>query len=174
MFFIMAAVNVTLVCVLRESKKRELLLGSTDSTYSFKRESCTLKIILFFFGLNYLTGFLWDLYVGPALQEYFFAYWMGYDSCILIEVLPFIGLLLFHCKNFKQPKAAASAADPGRFNETDYIQTFDSSVNEHEEVVYLEPNSTLTGGSKSNTLTDVAESPLDKSSFQYSEVNDLC
>ena len=164
MFFIMAAVNVTLVCVLRERKKWELLLGSTDSTYSFKKESCTLKIILFFFGLNYLTGFLWDRYVGSALQDYFFAYWMGYDSCILIEVLPFIGLLLFHCKNFKQPKAAAASA-AGQFNETDYIQTFDSSVNEREEVVYLEPSTSSTGGSKNNTLMDAAESPLEKSSF---------
>ena len=59
MFFLMGAVNVLLICVMRQ-KKKAALLRNADATEYFREESCILKIILFFFELSYLNRFLWD------------------------------------------------------------------------------------------------------------------
>ena len=72
-----------------------------------KNESCALKVILIFFEISYLTRFVWDQYISasfeskdPCVDE--FAYEIGYDMSLYIDVLPFIALLLFHYSNFKQ------------------------------------------------------------------------
>ena len=98
MFFIMAAVNILLICVMRKRKNSTLNRSSSDD---FKKESCTLNIMLFFFELSYLFRFFWDQYLHKIWKEKSFAYRTAYDVSLYIDVLPFIALLLFHWKNFK-------------------------------------------------------------------------
>ena len=106
----MAAVNITLFCVLRKKKKATRQCNA-DSLYNFEKESCMLKIILIFFALSYLYRFLWDLYVNAALQDFPFASYICYDLSLYLDVLPFIGLLLFHNKNFKQRRQADDVSE---------------------------------------------------------------
>ena len=71
--------------------------------YNFSKEACTLKTLLILFELSYLSRFIWDEYFDDALFfRNYFTYCMGFDASLYIDVLPFIGLLLFHYKNFKQ------------------------------------------------------------------------
>ena len=69
MFLLTASVNVVLICVLRERRKVAALYGHTGVNYDFRQESCTLKTILFFFGLSYLSRFVWDIYVSSLLAD---------------------------------------------------------------------------------------------------------
>ena len=64
------------------------------------------------FGLSYLSRFLWDIYLAGYfydLDEYTdddftFESEMAFNTVMYIDVLPFIGLLIVHHKNFKQTK----------------------------------------------------------------------
>lgn len=66
-----------------------------------------MKVILIFFEISYLTRFVWDQYISASFEskdycDNEFAYEIGYDMSLYIDVLPFIALLLFHYSNFKQ------------------------------------------------------------------------
>ena len=128
MFFLMAAVNTVLICVMRERKK-SAQRGSLDATYDFKKEACTLYILLTFFEISYLSRYLWDEFVGEMLLDDNFAYGIGFDASLYIDVLPFIGLLLFHYKNFNQSMSLAESTDRGQRRE--------GSMNDFEGVCYL-------------------------------------
>ena len=177
MFFLFAAVNILLLCVMRERKKLALR-SSYDQTYSFRRESCTLKITLFFFEVSYLSRFLWDIWIVEYLTELSFAYGFCYDMSLYIDVLPFIGLLLFHYKNFRQTNYMPTE------EHTDELQHCHSSLNQSEEVLFVvEPNFTLKDESSKLSLVSSASrqelignrNPLAQSSSQGSlDNNTLC
>ena len=76
---------------------------------------------------------------------------------LYFDVLPFIGLLLFHYKNFKQIKHLPEEQDESLNEEQN------ESLNDLEEVVYLEPNSTLSE-SKIKSRASSQPSPLKESS----------
>ena len=88
-------------------RKKALLLGNLSSDYNFKQEFCTLKITLFFFELSYLSRFIYDQFLYNVFydcenqKEEAFAFVITFDACLYLDVLPFIGLLLFHLKNFR-------------------------------------------------------------------------
>ena len=106
----------------------------TGQTYSFKKESCTLTVTLFFFELSYLSRFLWDQFAKNILTYRSFANDMLYDVSLYLDVLPFIGLLLFHYKNFKYNKEVNEEPETS----TDVIERLPSTNEENEEVVYLD------------------------------------
>ena len=53
-----------------------------------------------------MSRFLWDEFISDALNsdEDYWPYAIGFDLTLYMDVLPFIGLLLFHYKNFKPSK----------------------------------------------------------------------
>ena len=130
MFFLMAAVNIVLICVMKE-RKRRALLGNTNLNYNFAKESCTLKTLLILFELSYLSRFLWDEFICEALASTDFAYSIAFDASLYMDVLPFIGLLLFHYRNFKPSKPVFERESTDR-------ETY-AAGDEIEDVVYLEP-----------------------------------
>ena len=106
MFILMGSVNIFLNCVMRQRKKA-LLLGNLSSDYNFRQEFCTLKITLFLFELSYLSRFIYDQFLYKVFydcnnqEKEAFAFVITFDACLYLDVLPFIGLLLFHLKNFR-------------------------------------------------------------------------
>ena len=88
MFFIMCAVDIVLICVMR---KRRKFPQYHDASHSFEDESHTVKIILFLFELSYLFRFIWDQYLSPNLQSGGFTYEISYDISLYLDILPFIG-----------------------------------------------------------------------------------
>ena len=69
-----------------------------------------------------------------ALYEFHFAFDLVADLMLYIDVLPFIGLLLFHFKNFKQSKQVLDDTDVSS-EDREYF----GSMTESEEVIQLEP-----------------------------------
>ena len=156
MFFLMATVNIMLICVMRE-RKRRALLGNADLNYNFSRESCSLKILLLLFELSYLSRFLWDEFISNAIKDDDFAYETVFDACLYFDVLPFIGLLLFHYKNFRQSKHV--------FEEEFRDEELFGSMNEKEDVIYLEPTSSL-GESKKHSLSSSSKETMNTLSLR--------
>ena len=131
----MAFVNIVLVCVMRNSPAR--------SAYYWKKSTCRLITLLIFFELSYLSRFLWDIVIINELEEDSFSYIIGFDITLYIDVLPFIGLLLIHHKNFKRSKKNLNDADvPNKREES-------SSMNESQDVYDLEEMTMTTSSMKS-------------------------
>ena len=84
--------------------------------------------------------FVFDIYVFGALIGYQFAYDLAIDLVLYIDVLPFIGILLFHRKNFKQSKQVVEDTDKTSSEQEEYLNF--GSMNESEDVIQLEPAGT--------------------------------
>ena len=89
-----------------------------------------LKVILFLFELSYLSRFLWDQFLCERLEDEY-KNDIVFDICLYIDVLPFIGLLLFHRKNFKQRREEAPERQEFVAEENH------SSMGENEGVCFL-------------------------------------
>ena len=135
-FFLMAAVNIVLVCVMRKSPAR--------SGYYWKKETCRLVTLLIFFELSYLSRFLWDMVIINDLEEDSFPYIIGFDVTLYIDVLPFIGLLLIHHNNFKRSKNLGDADAPIKREKS-------TSMNESQNIVYDLEEINITASSMKST-----------------------
>ena len=68
-----------------------------------------MKLTLLFFELSYFVRFLWDIYILAAISDPY-TIWLVYDLVLYLDVLPYICLLLFHSRNFRQTAAGATVA----------------------------------------------------------------
>ena len=108
LYILMAAVNLALMLQIRAMKKNR----SGSATYAFRKEKCTLVVILVFFGFSYLTRFVWDRYLNGKLftpDKGMFIFWLTYDLVTYVDGLSFAALLLFHKSNFKEQKGTENA-----------------------------------------------------------------
>ena len=74
------------------------------NTYSFKRETYNLAIILFFFELDFGLRFVWDKFIYSAAldDKETFGFALGFQLVCLVDALSFSALLMFHYMNFKE------------------------------------------------------------------------
>ena len=140
----MATANTALMLQIRAMNQK----SSGTAPYFFRREKCTLAIILIFFGLSYLVRFVWDEFLHELLcsLESLFFNWLVYDLIGYIDGLSFAALLLFHKSNFKVHQ---------QVQENEHADMhLSSSMNEDgESVVYLDEQTNIT---PSQVVTDVA------------------
>ena len=80
-----------------------------------------------------MSRFLWDECAVKLLTPRTFSYYIIYDVSLYLDVLPFIGLLLFHYRNFKPSKEVDEEPEES----TDTVENL-ASINENEDVVYLD------------------------------------
>ena len=97
-FLLMAGANIALFFGI---KAHNQLRGKP--TYSFRREQCTLTLVLFFFEIGYAFRFVWDKYLEVILFEQydFFTYYFVADLVAISEGISLLILMIFHRRNFK-------------------------------------------------------------------------
>ena len=128
LFILMLAANTALMLQIRTMNRKKAGTGS----YIFRKEKCTLAIILIFFGLSYLIRFVWDEFLNALLMEleWYFIVELGYDIVCFFDGLSLAALLLFHKSNFKVKRGV---------QETEHANRRPSSLNDdNDSVVYLD------------------------------------
>ena len=142
LFILMATANTALMLQIRAMNRK----NSGTATYIFRKEKCTLAIILIFFGLSYLFRFVWDEFLLDLLFEHDFICEFAYDLVSYFDGLSFAALLLFHKSNFKVHQQVQE-------NEHANMHLATSMNDNGGSVVYLEERTNI---SSSQANTDAA------------------
>ena len=93
-------IGISNILLMLEILKKQRLTGA-----DFKKEQCTLVVILIFYELGYGIRFFLDEFVYYDLVGKWFAYHMLGFAIAIFEGASLLVLLLYHNKNFKQAQS---------------------------------------------------------------------
>ena len=96
--------TTTVICLVRKLNDRCSSLIIDDCTgENFKREICTLTVILIFFVMSYLLRMIYDIVIASSYR--FYTYWdffLAILTCIPFDIMPIYVVMLYHRRNLKQ------------------------------------------------------------------------
>ena len=70
---------------------------------NFKREICTLTVILIFFVMSYLLRMIYDISVDTYYSfESYWDFFLAILTCIPFDIMPIYVVMLFHRRNLHQ------------------------------------------------------------------------